>query len=539
MNEEILIDEILSLMMGVEGEYISLNDFSLENETFEDITKRILPLCQNYVKIENYVQVYSQSIYGYSQHALCAALKEILQNHLIFVGEIETQFMKNNLTLQKLWFYVQPSLRRFEILSQLLQETKDLKGGHLLSKIYEISYKTRGDTQNYSMMEKIIEKSCAPYFKMIENWIFKGTLNDPYDEFMIKSNENIKSNSKFWDEKFQISNSPNFLNQHSEKILSTGKNLYILNDLKIKLNHFENFNYSSNSYDYLKILNEAELKSNSKLLEMYFKKEELFDFLKYIKGYFFLEGDFDVLFFDLAEKELLQKSSNIDIKKIKLLLELSIPEHKYKKFLTCEFDKKSESNSNGFQIFQFNLNIKWPISIILNEKIIEKYQMIFKHLFYCKYIERNLSSWTKYKQEKNLLSIVLPIRHKMLIFLQEYQFYIKSEIIDKHFNSFHSKLKNFSFLNEILNEQNSYLQNCLKLIIHNQQFNIISQMMTTIDFFSSLIENIVMNKEKMKKEIIISKITEFDIKFNQCLKELSKIDDNSFINSIKEIYFEK
>ena len=63
--------------------------------------------------------------------------------------------------------------------------------------------------------------------------------------------------------------------------------------------------------------------------------------------------------------------------------------------------------------------------------------------------------------------------------------------------------------------------------------------MNTIDFYSSFVDKIMLNKEKMKKESILSKINEFDLIFNQYLMELIKIDDNSFINSIKEIYFEK
>ena len=86
MNEDLILDEILSLMMGVEGEYTIFGEFSIQNETYDELTKRILPLCQNYVKVENYIQIHSQISYGYVQHALCASLKEILQVIFFFVS---------------------------------------------------------------------------------------------------------------------------------------------------------------------------------------------------------------------------------------------------------------------------------------------------------------------------------------------------------------------------------------------------------------------------------------------------------------------
>jgi len=52
------------------------------------------------------------------------------------VTQLDTEFMKADLTLQKVWFYVQSSLRILENLSRLVTEANRKKGGALLNTIY-------------------------------------------------------------------------------------------------------------------------------------------------------------------------------------------------------------------------------------------------------------------------------------------------------------------------------------------------------------------------------------------------------------------
>ena len=36
---------------------------------------------------------------------------------------------------------------------------------------------------------------------------------------------------------------------------------------------------------------------------------------------------------------------------------------------------------------------EWPVSLVLNHKALAQYQMLFRHFFYCKHIERLLSGF--------------------------------------------------------------------------------------------------------------------------------------------------
>jgi gamma-tubulin complex component 2 len=253
-----------------------------------------------------------------------------------------------------------------------------------------------------------------------------------------------------------------FLKEVSGKILSTGKNVNVLNEMNLNYPYYKKLIYSSNLSDYFKFFSEAEMKSNEKLIEILMKKEKLIPFLSYIKSFFFLEGDFCVQFLDLSESELYKEVSSLDVERLRIFLEMSLePEDVLKSHLTCEFDQQNKRKSIiGFQAFQFSLNVNWPISLILNHKTIQKYQNISKHLFNCKFVERNLNSWSSFDNSKNFTGIAQPLRHQMLIFLYQYQFFVKFEMIDKFFDSFLSKVKKASSLDEILIFQNEFFYHC-------------------------------------------------------------------------------
>jgi hypothetical protein len=65
--------------MGIEGEHLQFDAISLQNEALEELIKRILPLCQNFINIDKYIQTNSLHDRGLIQHSFSFSLKEILQ----------------------------------------------------------------------------------------------------------------------------------------------------------------------------------------------------------------------------------------------------------------------------------------------------------------------------------------------------------------------------------------------------------------------------------------------------------------------------
>lgn len=118
-------------------------------------------------------------------------------------------------------------------------------------------------------------------------------------------------------------------------------------------------------------------------------------------------------------------------------------------------------------------NVSFPLSLVLNKKIMTKYQMIFRHLFKCKYLERCLGSvWleeTKTTGLKNLSPIqthlivrLSSLRGKMLHFIQQFVYFMFFEVIDPQWKMMEAELKKATTVEDLLKKHDDFLDTCLK-----------------------------------------------------------------------------
>lgn len=62
--------------------------------------------------------------YGQVNHALTAAMRTLMKEYLILVTQLEHLHRQGTLSLQKLWFYIQPTMRTMEILASIGKAVK-------------------------------------------------------------------------------------------------------------------------------------------------------------------------------------------------------------------------------------------------------------------------------------------------------------------------------------------------------------------------------------------------------------------------------
>ena len=56
---------------------------------------------------------------------------------------------------------------------------------------------------------------------------------------------------------------------------------------------------------------------------------------------------------------------------------------------------------SGVEAFSLDYQVKWPLSLVISRKSLFKYQMLFRHLFFCRHVERELcATWTRCKGAK-------------------------------------------------------------------------------------------------------------------------------------------
>ena len=258
--------------------------------------------------------------------------------------------------------------------------------------------------------------------------------------------------------------------------------------------------------------------SSKRLLELFFKEERLMERLKSIKHYFFLDlGDFFIHFFDGADDYLEQLTKEVSNDKLKSLLELAIRtstanHDPFKDDLSCELNSYSlieqifvmqnirgalgsnayatdartdkdgrpamstvpVSGMNSVQnykcvdSFTLDYKVKWPLTLIISRRAITKYQLIFRHLFFCKYVERHLgNTWLLHQSTKELdldgcFRNSFNLRHRMHHFCKNYVYYIVVEVLDPNYHKFKQNLDKVKTVDEILELHNTFLDECLK-----------------------------------------------------------------------------
>ncbi len=127
------------------------------------------------------------------------------------MNQLDHLFRTKELSLQKLWFQIQPTAKTMEILDRLVANARELSGGALLNHIHEKSVSMGGDRQAQNLFKFILERATVPYFEMLQSWIYRGDLSDLYAEFLVEGNPNFNkqqlasdfpTGDNYWSERY-------------------------------------------------------------------------------------------------------------------------------------------------------------------------------------------------------------------------------------------------------------------------------------------------------------------------------------------------
>ncbi|KAJ2884190.1 gamma tubulin complex Spc97/GCP2 subunit Alp4 [Coemansia aciculifera] len=150
-QELAVIEDIISLLMGISGRYISFRHSMGSNvwrlamsvddaliapmwisPTLALMANKILPLVLMHKRVDYFTNVYARRRAGVVNQALCAAIGTVLKGYYSVVSTLEnlarTSTDTSPYTLQQLWHHLYPHLQTFERLVQLIAaiQVKDL-----------------------------------------------------------------------------------------------------------------------------------------------------------------------------------------------------------------------------------------------------------------------------------------------------------------------------------------------------------------------------------------------------------------------------
>ena len=184
-----IIKDLISALMGLEGQHIwpTLSksqaaalaaaptavdadvtvtytvDPTLD-ASLADLVQCMLPLAARYSYVDRFVYTRSRFEHGAVSHALAAAMSVLLKEYLVLVAQLEHQFEREALSLQKLWFYVQPAMATMNVLHKIAADAsaRNLTGGPLLSAIHTLSVRSAGADSNTNELFRFVQSCKIP-----------------------------------------------------------------------------------------------------------------------------------------------------------------------------------------------------------------------------------------------------------------------------------------------------------------------------------------------------------------------------------------
>jgi gamma-tubulin complex component 2 len=249
-QERIVLDDILFVMMGFEGQYIRFSSsYEPSDEkqrltgpifrtpagldvSLRDLTSSLLKMASHYVALEAFIEVQSREEFGAVNHSLCAAIRRLLKDYLTLVAQLEHQLLTNDaFTLHVLSLYTKPTtqmlgqlysvaqeiLKKNAMLDEDVEDVEDMedvddiiealrgggdaasigvkkvcKGGAVLGLITKRLATMSGDPAARTLLTTLLREASRPYMNMLNEWLHHGGISDPHSEFLIKEQKSIR-----------------------------------------------------------------------------------------------------------------------------------------------------------------------------------------------------------------------------------------------------------------------------------------------------------------------------------------------------------
>lgn len=527
-QESILLWDILYCLKGIDGSYVvseplttpyGVKTFNISPDvgiSFKQLAQQILPLASYYSMTVRFVEEKISPDDGQVNHALRGAIRSLLKDYLLFVVQLETEHVHGKLSLQKLWFYIQPTMLTMSMLSQITSTIckANARGGKVLSLLHEQTMNNvSGEAKSKELCLYLMQAASMPYMQILEKWVYKGVICDPYQEFFVEDNELVQKeelpmdySADYWEKRYTMrpERIPVFLSEHAQTILRTGKYFNVIRQCgkTVQWGKQEPLSYQYQGQKYIAAIDRAYSEAARKLLEVLMKENDLMGRLRSVKSYFLLaQGDFVVQFMNLCEAELNKSMYDIVLHRLASLLEVALrmstadsdpykddlkPELlpydlQYQMFRILSIQTRDEKEYcvqagktlTGLEAFVFNYDVKWPVSLIINRKAITCYQMLFRQLFYCKHVERQLCRvWISNKIAKTFTHEVamayrqaFSLRQRMLDCIQHLEYYMMVEVVEPNWLKFINKMSKVSNVDDVLSVhqdlQDCYLKECM------------------------------------------------------------------------------
>ena len=141
----------------------------------------------------------------------------------------------------------------------------------------------------------------------------------------------------------------------------------------------------------------------------------------------------------------------------------------------AQMTPKEALRLTGFETFALDYNAPWPVSLVLSRRAITKYQLLFRHVFHCKHVERRLcEAWQTHQATRaaaaqttgagdgGSLGRAYVLSQRMLHFLQNFTYYLMCEVVEPNWHAFETALRDAQSVDELIDAHERFLDACMK-----------------------------------------------------------------------------
>lgn len=125
------------LVQGIEGDHVRIQPLSNPiqliinphfDESIRELANRIVPVCSDYHSVAQHVESVCESKRsGVVSQAFAAACRTILEEYHLYVAQLESCQVGEGLSLQKMWYHIQPLQHTLKVLAEATRLIKEVR----------------------------------------------------------------------------------------------------------------------------------------------------------------------------------------------------------------------------------------------------------------------------------------------------------------------------------------------------------------------------------------------------------------------------
>jgi gamma-tubulin complex component 2 len=496
-----------------------------------ELASRLLPLCDDAAAVARFCESRGRHEHGLTAHAAAAALRALLRDWRALAAQLEHQLRTGQLSLQAAWFYCQPAASSLRLLAgaAAAASAPGCRGGALLSALSRAAAAHAGDAAAARLLQQLLAAAAAPYCRALGRWVYEGVVDDPHGEFLIQEAPHLRKDAlaedyttSYWAERYTLrGEAPAFLlsPQQAARVLTTGKYLNAIREcgapVVCPFAASAPIEFDPAAPQHTQRIDAAFGFASRELLSLLFGPHALGARLRSLKHSFLLDqGDYLVHFLDTAGDELAKPAAEIGLPKLQSLLELALKtsiaaSDAHTDDLLCGLERSgiiaqllciytvSEEDGGagagdelgglgggagggaaapgpervltGMETFTLDYKVAWPLSLVISRRALTKYQLVFRHLFHCKHVERQLAAtWQLHQATRRVsgaggrLGRAYCLCQRMLHFMQNFMYYMTVEVIEPNWAAMDATIRGAGTLDDVIEAHDRFLDACMK-----------------------------------------------------------------------------